>query len=432
MIDKVKTILWNRLNTSVGRNILSLYALQIANYILPLFTIPYLVRVLGPEKYGAVAFGQSFIAYFVLIINYGFNWSATRKISVQRDDREAVSKTAINVWTAKALLCGISFLVLLGLVQAIPRFRDASTLLFVLYGTAAGNVLFPTWLFQGLERMVPISVINLVVRSLATIGVFVFIHQPSDYMIYAGLLSFQWLGAGLLAVIVAYRNLSLCFALPTWKGVWHVLVEGWVLFLSMGMVSLYTIGNTFILGILTNNTVVGYYSAAEKLVKAVSGLLGPISQAVYPRVSRLASTSKAQALIWGRGLLLVMGGLGLSLSVLLWIGAPSIILIFLGSQYESSVPVIRILALLPFLIAFSNVLGIQILFPFHHEKAVLKMVFVAGIINLFLAVLFAPRWHASGMALAVVMSELFVSAAYMAYSWVHKLNPLRSSSYREH
>lgn len=432
MIDKVKTIFWNRLNTSVGRNILSLYALQIANYILPLFTIPYLVRVLGPEKFGAVAFGQSFIAYFVLIINYGFNWSATRKISVQRDDREAVSKTAINVWTAKALLCGISFLVLLGLVQVIPKFRDASTLLFVLYGTAAGNVLFPTWLFQGLERMVPISVINLVVRSLATIGVFVFIHQPSDYMIYAGLLSFQWLGAGLLAVIVAYRNLSLCFALPTWKGVWHVLVEGWVLFLSMGMVSFYTIGNTFILGILTNNTVVGYYSAAEKLVKAVSGLLGPISQAVYPRVSRLASTSKAQALIWGRGLLLVMGGLGLSLSVLLWIGAPSIILIFLGSQYESSVPVIRILAPLPFLIAFSNVLGIQILFPFHHEKAVLKMVFVAGIINLFLAVLFAPRWHASGMALAVVISELFVSTAYMAYSWVHKLNPLRSSSYREH
>ncbi|MDH7475801.1 MAG: oligosaccharide flippase family protein, partial [Anaerolineae bacterium] len=106
---ELKTLFYKSINSALGRNVLSLYALQFANYVLPLIAVPYLVRVLGPEKFGAVAFGQSLMMYFVLMVNYGFDWSATRTISVQRDNLYQVSRTASAVLGTKVLLTIISF-----------------------------------------------------------------------------------------------------------------------------------------------------------------------------------------------------------------------------------------------------------------------------------------------------------------------------------
>jgi PST family polysaccharide transporter len=423
LINKLRLLFLKGWRSSIGRNVASLYVLQFANYIFPLITVPYLVRVLGPEKFGTVTFAQGLIAYFNLLVEYGFNWSATRKISVQRDDLEAVSHTASSVWAAKALLCGVGFLLLVVLVNLVPRLKGASTLVLMLYGTVVGNALFPTWLFQGLERMVAISVINLVVRALFTGGVLLLVRQSSDYLAYAGLLSFQSLAAGGIAIGVAYRSLGLQVFIPSWKGVKNALTEGWTLFLSKGAVSLYTAGNAFILGLLTNNTIVGYYGAAEKLIKSVQRLLTPISQAVYPRFSRLAEESRASALRWGRKMLLYLGGVGLIMSCGLLVGAPVLVRIILGPGYEQSIVVVRILAVIPFLVAVSNVLGVQIMFPFHRDKDVTKLTFVAGFINLLLAILLTPRYQASGIAMAIAASELFVSVSYMIYCHFNNLNP---------
>ena len=424
LVGRVKTLFRLGLNSSIGQNVLSLYGLQFANYILPLVTVPYLVRVLGPEKFGAVAFGQSLIAYFVLVVNYGFDWSATRKISVQRDDLNAVSRTATSVWAAKALLCGAGFLVLVGLMWVAPKFSEISILLLVLYGIVVGNVLFPTWLFQGLERMVAISAINFVARLLVTVGVFALIHRPADFIIYAGLLSFKWVGAGVIGVWLAYRTLKISFVPPSWTEVRQALIEGWTIFLSKGAVGLYTAGNAFILGLLTNNTVVGYYSAAEKLVKAIQLLLNPISQAVYPRFSKMATDSSANALKWGRRMLLLMSGFGLVLSIGLFVGASTIVQVMLGPDYGPSVSVVRILAFLPLIIGASNVLGVQIMLPFGRDRAFTSILAGAGLINIVLVFLLTPLWQQNGIAAAVLTTEVFVTLTMLVYLMANHLSPL--------
>lgn len=411
--------------SSIGKNVLSLYSLQFANYILPFVTVPYLLRVLGPEKFGAVSFVQGLMGYFTIIVNYGFDFSATRKIAIERSDTEAVSRTTVSVWAAKALLGATSLLLLVALIQFVPRLTEVSSLSLILYGIVIGNMFFPTWLFQGMERMIPISAINLGVRILTTVCIFGFVHEPSDFMIYAELLSLQWLLAGLIGIWLAFTMLRIRLLLPSWQEVLSALVDGWTLFLSTGAISLYTVGNAFVLGMLTNNTIVGYYSAGEKLVRVVVGFIYPISQAVYPRISKLASNSRAQAIRWARRMVLLLGGIGLAMSTTLFLGASVITQVILGSDYVPTIAVIRILALLPLVIALSTVFGIQIMLPFGKDRAFTSILLFAGFLNLMLAIVFSLVWEASGMALAVLLSEVSVTVSMYVYLRHCHLEPFR-------
>ncbi|MBC7251650.1 MAG: oligosaccharide flippase family protein, partial [Anaerolineae bacterium] len=372
------------LKSTVARNAASLYLIQFANYIVPLIQVPYLVRVLGPAGYGAVAFAQSFISYLSLFVEYGFDWSATRKISVQRHDVQSVNRIALHVWAAKFLLGVVGLVVLIVLALVVPKLREVLWLLLALYGLVLGNVLFPTWLFQGMERMVAISVINLGMRVGVLGGVFLLVKKPEHAVMYAGLMGAGAIAAGATGMIGAVRMFGLRLSRISWTGIWEVLREGWVLFLSKASVSLYTAGNAFILGMLTNHTVVGYYSAAEKVVKSVLGLIGPISQAAYPRFSKLAAESRKQTLVWGLRLLMIMGLAGSLLMTTVLLCAPFLSALLLGPQFALSTEVMRILAPIIFLIALNNTMGVQMLFPLHYDRFVFKTVLMAGCFNVLL------------------------------------------------
>ena len=415
---------WAGWRSGVGKNVVSLYLIQFANYFLPLLLVPYLVRVLGPEYFGLVSFGQGLISYFNILVDYGFALSATRRISVERGDLYAVSKTASSVWVAKGLFCLLGLCILLLLTKTIPKLREFELLFLLLYGTVIGSAVFPIWLFLGMEKMFFISLINLSVKLTMTALVFLLVRNPEDYTLYAALTSLGAIGAGFVGMIVVLFKIRLRLALPSLGDIQRVLKEGWFLFLSTASVSLYTAGNAFILGLLTNPTVVGYYSAAEKIVKGVMNLLGPIREAAYPRFSKLAVESKTTALYWVKRMMLVMSGLGLLLSLALVLEAPLIVRLLLGSEYKPSIDVLRVLSGLSLLVAMSNVLGIQIMLPFGKDRAFMAILFGAGLTNIAFAVLLAPRLQAIGMATAVLISETFVTISMFLYLQRCGLNPL--------
>lgn len=415
MLDKIKRLTNTEDKRRLLSNFMSLSVLQGANYVLPLITLPYLVRVLGPEKYGLIAFAQAFIQYFNILTDYGFNLSATREISIHRDNAQKVSEIFSSVMIIKFCLFVLSFVIMSIIVFSFWKFRQDWPIYYLTFGMVVGQLLFPVWFFQGMEKMKYITFLNITSRLIFTFAIFVFIRQTSDY-IYVPLLNlFGYLVAGALALRIVFRGFKVGFKVPSYSSLIHQLKEGWYIFISTMAISLYTVSNTFILGIFTNNTIVGYYSGAEKIIKAVQGVLSPISQTIYPHISKLASESKDQALRFIRKMTFLVGGGSFVLSLIVFIFADTIVRILLGSQYLESIAVLRILSFLPFIIGLSNIFGVQTMLAFDLKKGFSNILISASIINIILAFILVPIYKHIGISFAVIISETFVTSSMFLF-----------------
>lgn len=394
---------------SVRHNIAALFTLQAANYLLPLITLPYLVRVLGVEHYGRIAFAQAFIQYFAMLADYGFNLSATRSVAVLREDVEALSRLVSAVMLVKLFLMLTGFVAMLGIVLLVPVFNRDWPLYVLVYLTVVGNALFPAWLFQGLERMRQITVLIVLARLLMVVAIFVLVRREQDYHLAAALQAGGMVLAGVGALLTLPRLVVLRWHWPGWHELHKVVADGWHVFLSTAGINLYTSSNVFILGLLTNHSVVGYYSAAEKLVKAALGLIDPVSQAVYPHIATLASRSRDAALAFIARLLRLQSLVALALSLLLYFMAEPLVGVLFGARFEPSVRVIEWLAALPFAIGLSNVFGIQTMLNFDMKLAFNRIIIASGLINLVLIIPLA-YWHgAVGAAISVLITEYSVT-----------------------
>jgi len=415
MLNKISNLANTEEKKRLFSNFFSLSVLQAANYILPLITLPYLVRVLGPEKYGLIAFAQAFTAYFQIITDYGFNLSATREISINRESKEKVSEIFSSVMIIKLALLLVSFVIMSIIVFSFDKFKNDWLIYYLTFGMVLGQTLFPVWLFQGMEKMKYITILNITAKLIFTVSIFVFIHKVSDYIYVPLLNSLGFIVAGVMALWIVFKDFGLNYKLPSIESIKRHLKEGWHIFISTVAISLYTISNTFILGLFTNNTIVGYYSAAEKIIKAVQGLLGPVSQTIYPYVSKLINESKEAGIKFLRKITFLIGGISFFISLTLFIFAEIIVKLLLGNQYAESIVVLRILSFLPFIIGLSNIFGIQTMLTFDYKKAFSNILISASIINILLAFIFVPLYQHIGISFAVLVSEFYVTLSMFIY-----------------
>ena len=414
----IKNFLNSPTRKRLAENFLSLSGLQAVNYLLPLITLPYLVRVLGPEKFGLIVFAQSFIEYFIILTDYGFNLSATREISIHRNNKEKVCEIFSSVMTVKFLLGILSFIILALILIFIPKFRNDQLIYLFTFGMVLGNILFPVWFFQGMERMKYITVLNIIAKGIFTVCIFIFIRKMADYPYVPLINSMGFLVAGGLSLRIVSKDFGIKFILPSFEAIKHQLKEGWHIFISTVAISLYTTSNVFILGLFTNNTIVGYYAAAEKIVKAVQGLLGPISQTVYPHISKLASESKERALDFIRKLAKIVGSVSFIISLSIFAFANLIVNIILGPQYQQSIIVLRILSFLPFIIGLATVYATLFLLGFGYVKDWSKIIISCSLLNVVFILIFVGVFSLAhiGVSISMVLTEICVLVlSYLSY-----------------
>lgn len=413
---KLKNIFKSKEYKRILENMISLTGLQFASYILPLITLPYLTLVLGPEKFGLTQYAISLITYFQFFTDYGFNLSATRELAICRDDNQKISQIFSSVMFIKLCLCILSFIILLLIVMFIPKFSEDSYVYILTFGMVIGYMLFPTWLFQGLEYMRYTSILNIIGKIVFTVLIFIFIHDTTDYMLVPLINSLGYILVGILGIYIALTKFNIKLILPSIRDIKYHLKEGWYVFISTIAINMYTTTNTFLLGLLTNNTLVGYYSIAEKIILAVNGLLNPISQALYPFISRTVKTDdKTRSIEFIRKITKIMTLVGIILSAGLFIFAKPIILLLFGQSYVNSVIILQIISIVPLAVSLSTVFGVETMLTFNYKKAFTSIVMIGGIIDIVLGIILITLMKEIGIAISFATTEIFITIAMFIF-----------------
>ena len=396
-------------------NIAALGSVQVANLLLPLITLPYVTRVLGVEAWGKVAFAQVILSYFALITNWGFIWSATRKVAAIRDDLPQLSAVFMATWVAQWGLALATSAVLLLLIAFVPFFQNDAIL--YLYGIALviSGVLFPAWFLNGLECMKAVAAIQIAARVAVVPCIFLFIHDPGDAPLIIAFAAASGLLSGALTIFWIRKNIALHWQRPTGFAIWQELKEGSALFGSTLWVGLYSTFTPIILGVIAGPIAVGYYALADRARQAAQSALGPVSQAMFPRMSNLFAHDPHQAKRlfnqtgWG------IAGLAGLVSLGLWLGADPIVHLLAGQNFAPASGVLRWLAPLPFVIALSNLFGVQVMLPNHKNKAFNLILGVAGALSLVIIFPLILWKGAEGAAINTFLIECFVTIAMGSY-----------------
>jgi len=404
------------------QNALSLYATFLPNYFVPLLVIPYLTRVLGATGWGLVAFTQAFGAYVSVVVEFGFFLSATREVAKHREDRAKLAEILAGVLGARVLLCLACVAPASAAFFFVPIFREHPELFTagLFWGVVQGFSM--SWFFQGLERMRLLALLETPAQFLSIVAILMFVHHPSEAW---RVLVIQGLAYGVPALVelaLAYGEVS--FRLPTLYGMCEGLRLGTSMFLYRGSLELYARGNALILGLFVPPQFVGYYAAAEKIARASYRALNPITQALYPRISYLIAHARERAHQLARLGLVVVGASGLVLTVLIYLCAPWLVHIIAGPEFAPAVPLLRILSVMPALIAFGQGYGTQWMLPLGLDRSFNLVMLSAGAIDLALALMVAPRYADFGMAWVAVTSEALIALGFYVVLRFHRLDPL--------
>jgi len=263
-------------------NFLSLFVLQFINYLLPLILIPYLIRVLGVDGFGIYSFILAIMLYGLHMSDYGFELSATYHIARNKEHKDKINTIISAVFSIKIMIA-LFYLVLITLGSLfIDKLQEYQNLLFLSYGMIIGQLFFPVWFFQGMEKMRYIMYLNGISKLLFVLSILIFVQESSDLYLALFLNALSSLILGALSLYVLIYKFQIKFKIQKWVKIVYYLKDGWYLFTSKFAVQLYTTFNMILLGFFASPMVVGYYAIAVKIIEALGGLLEPLTRAVYP------------------------------------------------------------------------------------------------------------------------------------------------------
>jgi PST family polysaccharide transporter len=359
-------------NKILIENFTFLSALQVSNLILFLITVPYLFRVLGSQNYGLIVFAQTIAFYFTIFINFGFNLTATRDISVNRDKKQKVTEIISSVLLIKLLLFLISFAVMLVMILLVDELASHRMLFIFSMIACLSEALFPIWYFQGIEKMKYITFINVTARVLATAAVFIVINNAEEYYYYPLIMGAGTFAGALAALVVVFNSHDNRFAFQPIRVIRGYISENVLYFLSSVSTQVYVNANKVIAGLFLGMTDVAYYDVAEKIVNMLKVPYSLLGQTLFPKVAREKRTAflkRIMAFTLFFTVILIISVFGMS---------EYLVGFFSGTANNESVVILKILVLSVLPISFGMFYGDMILINFGLRKEYVR-IRVAGL-----------------------------------------------------
>lgn len=413
------------------KNVASLGIVQVANLILPLISIPVISRIIGPEKFGVVNYAATFVGYFTLLIDYGFNFTATRKISQNPENKELRNLVFSEVIYAKIFLFIISvFLFLIALYYVEPLYLEKKVAIFT-FLTCIATVFTQNWFFQAMQDLSNVALLNFLSKLLFTVFVILLVRHRYDYIwiplvtslvsVLVGFISYYW---GIKKYRIKLISVSL-------KKIIRILKEENLIFFSTVVISLYTTTNVVILGMLQSQEDVGFYTAAQKLIMIAMGVINmPLAQAFYPFIGNAFGESKEKGIKTVHKILpiIVIFTILVGLGMLIF-GSLGIKMLY-GKQFLPSIPVFNILIIIPLLVGLSNIFGIQIMMNLKMDKIFFYITSGGSILGILLNVIMTHWLGYIGTAWNWVLVEFYITITMYLVLRKKDLNPIDWKQFR--
>jgi len=382
-----------------------MFIIQILNYILPFVTIPYIVKIIGVEKFGVISFSYAFIAYFQLITNYGFKMLAVRDISQNRNSILKLSKIFWKVITAQFLLFVLSAILFYFIVENFDKISQYKEVFIFSFGMVIGNFLFPIWFFQGVENMKYIAIFNFISRTLYMISIFIFVNESIDYIYIPLLNSISLILIAISSIILIKRKFHILFKIPSINELKVYYIEGYYLFLSTIVVNLYTTFNSLILGLLIGYEAVGIYSLAERIYSAVIKVITIVNQVLYPYLAKFSTDIKH--LIYKMRYLLKYYIIFLFfISISMYLNSEFIISLLFGDNHSESILILKILSITIFFKPYGAFFT-QYMVITSKEKLVSRVTFLTMVTNFILVLPMIYLYHEVGLAITIVLVSIY-------------------------
>ncbi len=394
------------------KNFFSLTTANLFGQLFAFISTAYLARILNASGFGKIAFVQGIIAYFALITNFGLRTIGVREIAKNRNE---IKRYVSNLLALRLTLAITSFILLLIFLVFVNKPIDYKILIALFGLTLFPQVLLLDWAFEGTERMEFVGIARIMRPAIYLLLVLFFVKSPQDLLNIPLLILASSLVIVILLSYIFIRNygwFKLAFDLKLWKRFILLAVP-----LGLSVLLLQINGNIDIimLGFMKSDEVVGWYSAAYKIILLLMGLGGFLSIAIFPLMSRLyhESVEKLKKLIYYYFKVTVFWGLPMAVGGVVL--APKLITLIYGNDFQGSILAFRIL--LGYLFLGYATAPFFFLFQASGKmKYFLYTAAAAALTNLGLNIILIPKYGLIAAASTTVISNLVIFVMLYIYS----------------
>lgn len=395
------------IRNNVVKNGIWLYILQLFNTVVPLISLPYITRILGKENYGVFSFSLNIIEYFIVVVEYGFNYSGTRKVALALK-KDELQEIFLNIIFARFFL----FVLCFGGLNIFLHFSIMNHTqiisCYILFLSVFGVVLQQTWLFQGLQKMYYITIFSIISRTLSVCLIFKYVLTADDILIYCFLYSVTPVMIGIMGIIFSIKLLYPFHYKFNLKKIINEIKTGWYTFTTSLSSKIFSAVGITILGFVSSKDQVGIFSAIHKIPTLLLLLWTPISQVLYPISSQKMKNNPKEGQLFINKLKKFFSLFFLIVSLIICIFAKLIINLAFGEEYSEYYYILYPLIIWLNLGILNNFSGIQTLLAGGYDKTYSKCFQISVIITIILNIILINIWKITGASIAPMLSEFIL------------------------
>lgn len=395
--------------SSIKNNVVLNYINTLASIVFPLITFPYAARILLPEGIGLVNFQNSIINYITLLSSLGIPLYAVRDVARVRDNIEERNRVTVEIALLSLILAAGGYVIVFAVGELVPQINAHLSLFYILSLSILFTALGVSWFYTAVEDFKFITIRGLLIRCLFVVALFVFVKSKSDLLIYGVVTVGSTVGNNIINFVHLRKYINI-FQIK-WKelNIFRHLKPALRIFVLNLSISIYTSLNPVMLGFLSDNAQVGYFTAGSKISHVILSVITSMATVLLPRVSNLIKINQEEEF---NHLITKVYHYYMALALPFTFGlfclAQPLTLIFCGKSFYDASTVVAITSPIIIFISLTNLIGIQVLYPYGKEDYVTYSTIGGAIINLILDIPLILLWGANGAAVSTVFAEFTV------------------------